>query len=204
MISNNDAGFRGGGIFYEVFSNVNCELKMEAGEICGNTADSSGGGIFADCYQQSPDSTKIIISGGKITENQTGAEATENAIMLMGYPVVEDEPDENTGYADLYLSGSPEIRGEVTIMDRGESEYGPKIVVTDDTFQPVVPILLAPDYGTPGNIAVTYGSAEQAKQYKNDFTTGNSFNRGIKQSGDTLIWTKHYKVKIITFTSFNP
>ena len=122
----------------------------------------------------------------------------------MGYPVVEDEPDENTGYADLYLSGSPEIRGEVTIMDRGESEYGPKIVVTDDTFQPVVPILLAPDYGTPGNIAVTYGSAEQAKRYKNDFTTGNSFNRGIKQSGDTLIWTKHYKVKIITFTSFNP
>lgn len=204
VISNNDAGFRGGGIFFEVFSNVNCELKMEAGEICGNTADSSGGGIFADCYQQSPDSTKIIISGGKITENQTGAEATENAIMLMGYPVVEDEPDENTGYADLYLSGSPEIRGEVTIMDRGESEYGPKIVVTDDTFQPVVPILLAPDYGTPGNIAVTYGSAEQAKQYKNDFTTGNSFNRGIKQSGDTLIWTKHYKVKIITFTSFNP
>ena len=204
VISNNDAGFRGGGIFFEVFSNVNCELKMEAGEICGNTADSSGGGIFADCYQQSPDSTKIIISGGKITENQTGAEAPENAIMLMGYPVVEDEPDENTGYADLYLSGSPEIRGEVTIMDRGESEYGPKIVVTDDTFQPVVPILLAPDYGTPGNIAVTYGSAEQAKQYKNDFTTGNSFNRGIKQSGDTLIWTKHYKVKIITFTSFNP
>ena len=204
VISNNDAGFRGGGIFFEVFSNVNCELKMEACEICGNTADSSGGGIFADCYQQSPDSTKIIISGGKITENQTGAEATENAIMLMGYPVVEDEPDENTGYADLYLSGSPEIRGEVTIMDRGESEYGPKIVVTDDTFQPVVPILLAPDYGTPGNIAVTYGSAEQAKQYKNDFTTGNSFNRGIKQSGDTLIWTKHYKVKIITFTSFNP
>ena len=202
VISNNEAGFRGGGIFFEVFSNVNCELKMEAGEICGNTADSSGGGIFADCYQQSPDSTKIIISGGKITENQTGAEATENAIMLMGYPVVEDEPDENTGYADLYLSGSPEIRGEVTIMDRGE--YGPKIVVTDDTFQPVVPILLAPDYGTPGNIAVTYGSAEQAKQYKNDFTTGNSFNRGIKQSGDTLIWTKHYKVKIITFTSFNP
>lgn len=204
VISNNDAGFRGGGIFFEVFSNVNCELKMEAGEICRNTADSSGGGIFADCYQQSPDSTKIIISGGKITGNQTGAEATENAIMLMGYPVVEDEPDENTGYADLYLSGSPEIRGEVTIMDRGESEYGPKIVVTDDTFQPVVPILLAPDYGTPGNIAVTYGSAEQAKQYKNDFTTGNSFNRGIKQSGDTLIWTKHYKVKIITFTSFNP
>ena len=204
VISNNDAGFRGGGIFFEVFSNVNCELKMEAGEICGNTADSSGGGIFADCYQQSPDSTKIIISGGKITGNQTGAESTENAIMLMGYPVVEDEPDENTGYADLYLSGSPEIRGEVTIMDRGESEYGPKIVVTDDTFQPVVPILLAPDYGTPGNIAVTYGSAEQAKQYKNDFTTGNSFNRGIKQSGDTLIWTKHYKVKIITFTSFNP
>ena len=204
VISNNDAGFRGGGIFFEVFSNVNCELKMEAGEICGNTADSSGGGIFADCYRQSPDSTKIIISGGKITGNQTGAEATENAIMLMGYPVVEDEPDENTGYADLYLSGSPEIRGEVTIMDRGESEYGPKIVVTDDTFQPVVPILLAPDYGTPGNIAVTYGSAEQAKQYKNDFTTGNSFNRGIKQSGDTLIWTKHYKVKIITFTSFNP
>lgn len=204
VISNNDAGFRGGGIFFEVFSNVNCELKMEAGEICGNTADSSGGGIFADCYQQSPDSTKIIISGGKITGNQTGAEATENAIMLMGYPVVEDEPDENTGYADLYLSGSPEIRGEVTIMDRGESEYGPKIVVTDDTFQPVVPILLVPDYGTPGNIAVTYGSAEQAKQYKNDFTTGNSFNRGIKQSGDTLIWTKHYKVKIITFTSFNP
>ena len=47
VISNNDAGFRGGGIFFEVFSNVNCELKMEAGEICGNTADSSGGGIFA-------------------------------------------------------------------------------------------------------------------------------------------------------------
>lgn len=99
----------------------------------------------------------------------------------MGYPVVEDEPDENTGYADLYLSGSPEIRGEVTIMDRGESEYGPKIVVTDDTFQPVVPILLAPDYGTPGNIAVTYGSAEQAKQYKMILQRDNSFNRGTNR-----------------------
>ena len=154
VISNNDAGFRGGGIFFEVFSNVNCELKMEAGEICGNTADSSGGGIFADCYQQSPDSTKIIISGGKITGNQTGAEATENAIMLMGYPVVEDEPDENTGYADLYLSGSPNID---SILIGDAAEYGPKIVVTD-AFTPAAPILLKPTYGTAGRVAVSYDS----------------------------------------------
>ena len=176
-------------------------LTVKGGEISGNTAYYNGAGIWADSYQGSVGSAKVVISGGKIAGNYI--DDTENAIMLEGY---EDEEglDAETGFADLYLSGSPEIRGEVTIMDRGESEYGPKIVVTDDTFQPVVPILLAPDYGTPGNIAVTYGSAEQAKQYKNDFTTGNSFNRGIKQSGGTLIWTKHYKVKIITFTSFNP
>ena len=203
VISNNDSGQSGGGVFIEGdnYSTMKAVLTVKGGEISGNTAYYNGAGIWADSYQGSVGSAKVVISGGKIAGNYI--DDTENAIMLEGY---EDEEglDAETGFADLYLSGSPEIRGEVTIMDRGESEYGPKIVVTDDTFQPVVPILLAPDYGTPGNIAVTYGSAEQAKQYKNDFTTGNSFNRGIKQSGDTLIWTKHYKVKIITFTSFNP
>ena len=200
VISNNDAGFRGGGIFFEVFSNVNCELKMEAGEICGNTADSSGGGIFADCYRQSPDSTKIIISGGKITGNQTGAEATENAIMLMGYPVVEDDPDENTGYADLYLSGSPNID---SILIGDAKEYGPKIVVTD-AFTPAAPILLKPTYGTAGRVAVSYGSEEAANANKTQFTKEYATTCGYKQDGANLIWTMRYRISFRTFTSFDP
>ena len=88
----------------------------------------------------------------------------------MGYPVVEDEPDENTGYADLYLSGSPEIRGEVTIMDRGESEYGPKIVVTDDTFQPGCPDSFGTRLWNSGKYSlIPMEVRNRRNQYKNDF-----------------------------------
>ena len=82
----------------------------------------------------------------------------------MGYPV-EDEPDENTGYADLYLSGSPNID---SILIGDAAEYGPKIVVTD-AFTPAAPILLKPTYGTAGRVAVSYGSEEAANANKTQY-----------------------------------
>ena len=203
-VVNNHAGSSGGGIFIQAYEDGNSyatSLTMSGGEISGNTADGSGGGISAECYYREKDSTKIIISGGKITENYTGTEAEDNitnsAIALMGR---YDEATEDTGFADLYLSGSPSID---SILIGDDADYGPKIVVTD-AFTPAAPILLKPTYGTAGRVAVSYGSEEAANANKTQFTKEYATTCGYKQDGANLIWIMRYKVEFRTFTSFNP
>lgn len=58
----------------------------------------------------------VKISGGTITHNYsgTGENIEENAIILMG---MDNQLTKNTGFADLYLSGSPVITGSVTLAD---------------------------------------------------------------------------------------
>ena len=204
-IINNVADYSGGGIFIQAdtYTESKALLTVNGGEISGNQADGSGGGIYARASRREPDSMKVVISGGKIAENHTGTEEYENvevnAIALMGY-YDEEDPTENTGYADLYLSGSPNID---SILIGDDADYGPKIVVTD-AFTPAAPILLEPTYGTPGRVAVSYGSEEAANANKTQFRKEYATTRGIKQDGANLIWTKRYKVSVRTFSSFNP
>lgn len=204
-IVNNVADYSGGGIFIQAddYTQEKALLTVNGGEISGNQANGSGGGIYARALNREPDSVKVVISGGKIAGNHTGTEeyqnVQENAIALMAYHG-EEEPTENTGYADLYLSGSPNID---SILIGDDSEYGPKIVVTD-AFTPAAPILLEPTYGTVGRVAVSYGSEEAANANKTQFTKEYATTRGLKQDGANLIWTMRYKVSVRTFSSFNP
>ena len=129
----NNAAYNGGGIFIQSdnFTVSKALLTVNGGEISGNQADGSGGGIYARASKREPGSMNVVISGGKIAGNHTGTEedenVQENAIALMAY-YEEEDPTENTGYADLYLSGSPNID---SILIGDAEEYGPKIVVTD-------------------------------------------------------------------------
>lgn len=201
----NNAAYNGGGIFIQSddYTESKALLTVNGGEISGNQADGSGGGIYARASKREPGSMNVVISGGKIAGNHTGTEedenVQENAIALMAY-YEEEDPTENTGYADLYLSGSPNID---SILIGDAAEYGPKIVVTD-AFTPAAPILLKPTYGTAGRVAVSYGSEEAANANKTQFTKEYATTCGYKQDGANLIWTMRYRISLRTFTSFNP
>lgn len=201
----NNAAYNGGGIFIQSdnFTVSKALLTVNGGEISGNQADGSGGGIYARASKREPGSMNVVISGGKIAGNHTGTEedenVQENAIALMAY-YEEEDPTENTGYADLYLSGSPNID---SILIGDAAEYGPKIVVTD-AFTPAAPILLKPTYGTAGRVAVSYGSEEAANANKTQFTKEYATTCGYKQDGANLIWTMRYRISFRTFTSFDP
>ena len=204
-IVNNVTYYSGGGIFIQADDDTEEKvlLIVNGGEISGNQANGSGGGIYARASRREPDSMKVVISGGKIAGNRTGTEeyenVQENAIALMSY-YEEEDPTEKTGYADLYLSGSPNID---SILIGDDFEYGPKIVVTD-AFTPAAPILLEPTYGTAGRVAVSYGSEEAANANKTQFAKEYATTRGLKQDGANLIWSMRYKVSVRTFSSFNP
>ncbi len=201
----NNAAYNGGGIFIQSddYTESKALLTVNGGEISGNQADGSGGGIYARASKREPGSMNVVISGGKIAGNHTGTEEDENvqknAIALMAY-YEEEDPTENTGYADLYLSGSPNID---SILIGDAAEYGPKIVVTD-AFTPAAPILLKPTYGTAGRVAVSYGSEEAANANKTQFTKEYATTCGYKQDGANLIWTMRYRISFRTFTSFDP
>ena len=203
-IINNTAYYNGGGIFIQAdtYTESKALLTVNGGEISGNQADGSGGGIYARALYREPGSIKVEVSGGRIAGNHTGTEeyenVQENAITLIGY--CDDDPTEDTGFADLYLSGSPEI-DSVLIGD--DADYGPKIVVTD-AFTPKAPILLDPTYGTAGRVAVSYGSEEAANANKTQFRKEYATTRGLKQDGANLIWTMRYRISFRTFTSFDP
>ena len=201
----NNAAYNGGGIFIQSdnYTESKALLTVNGGEISGNQVDGSGGGIYARASKREPGSMNVVISGGKIAGNHTGTEedenVQENAIALMAY-YKEEDPTENTGYADLYLSGSPNID---SILIGDDAEYGPKIVVTD-AFTPAAPILLKPTYGTAGRVAVSYGSEEAANANKTQFTKKYATTCGYKQDGANLIWTMRYRISFRTFTSFDP
>ena len=201
-IRNNSAGNRGGAIYTEGTNNDSSLLNIEGGTISGNHVNGSGAGIFAICSRGNKHNMDVKISGGTITNNYsgTGENVEENAIVLMGW---DPNLTEKTGFADLYLSGSPVITGSVTLADdycaADSKNYSPLIHV-DDSFNVNKPILVSPIYGDdPDTSVVIYDSESIAKNYQSHFCSKEGSNRELVKKGATLKWVVKVNVRLRTF-----
>ena len=193
---------KGGAIYTEGTKAGSCLLNIEGGTISDNCANESGAGIFAICSKGTRDDMKVEIFGGTIAHNYsgTGENLEENAIVLMG-----EDPNltEDTGFADLYLSGSPVITGSVTLADdycaADSKNYSPLIHV-DDSFNVNKPILVSPIYGDdPDTSVVIYDSESIAKNYQSHFCSKEGSNRELVKKGATLKWVVKVNVRLRTF-----
>ena len=207
VLSDNTADNEGGAVFLEgKNTSRSAALIVKGGTISNNKAGVSGGGIFAWCCKGTQAGTKVIVSGGKITGNYTGSDMQEeNAMILMGF-YDSEFPDGNTGFANLYLSGSPEITGSVVLADDTDNDgngRGP-LIYADSSLSVKTPVLVVPIYGTIGASAVVYENEASAEAYKQQFCTEKNGNRGLVKEGNTLKWIKKMKVELLTFTSITP
>ena len=200
--NNDNQATKGGAIYTEGTKAGSCLLNIEGGTISGNCANESGAGIFAICSKGTRDDMKVEIFGGTIAHNYsgTGENLEENAIVLMG-----EDPNltEDTGFADLYLSGSPVITGSVTLADdycaADSKNYSPLIHV-DDSFNVNKPILVSPIYGDdPDTSVVIYDSESIAKNYQSHFCSKEGSNRELVKKGATLKWVVKVNVRLRTF-----
>ena len=197
----NNQTFTGGGIFTQSTEVIDA-LKMTGGEITGNVAARMGAGICAslwypnDYYDGSGQviahqNMDLEISGGKISGNMSGEgeNVDENAITLD--LVCYSEFDENVKFPTLHLSGSPEIKGYVMLMDYSDPVCSPKVVV-DDTFTPVNPVEMKGAYCEPGVVAVKWkdGLTPDASL----FTVDKGFGSELKLNGQTLTWVERVRV----------
>ena len=199
---NDNQATKGVAIYTEGTKAGSCLLNIEGGTISGNCANESGAGIFAICSKGTRDDMKVEIFGGTIAHNYsgTGENLEENAIVLMG-----EDPNltEDTGFADLYLSGSPVITGSVTLADdycaADSKNYSPLIHV-DDSFNVNKPILVSPIYGDdPDTSVVIYDSESIAKNYQSHFCSKEGSNRELVKKGATLKWVVKVNVRLRTF-----
>ena len=199
---NDNQATKGGAIYTEGTKAGSCLLNIEGGTISGNCANESGAGIFAICSKGTRDDMKVEIFGGTIAHNYsgTGENLEENAIVLMG-----EDPNltEDTGFADLYLSGSPVITGSVTLADdycaADSKNYSPLIHV-DNSFNVNKPILVSPIYGDdPDTPVVIYDSESIAKNYQSHFCSKEGSNRELVKKGATLNWVVKVNVRLRTF-----
>ena len=201
---NENQATKGGAIYTEGTNNTRSLLKIEDGIISKNRANESGAGIFAICSKGTRDDMKVEISGGTITSNYsgTGENPEENAIVLMGW---DPNLTKNTGFADLYLSGSPVITGSVTLADdycaADSKKYSPLIHVAD-SFKVNKPILVSPIYGDdPDTPAVIYDSKSIAENYQSHFCSKEGSNRELVKKGATLNWVVKVNVRLRTFAN---
>lgn len=201
-IRNNSVGNRGGAIYTEGTNNDSSLLNIEGGTISGNHVNGSGAGIFAICSRGNKHNMDVNISGGTITNNynETGENKEENAIVLMGW---DPNLTEDTGFADLYLSGSPVITGSITLADdhcdTNSKNYSPLIYV-DDSFKVNKPILVSPIYGDdPDTPAVIYANGSIAENYQSHFCCKEGSNRELVKNGATLNWVVKVNVRLRTF-----
>ena len=201
---NDNQATKGGAIYTEGTKNTRSLLKIEDGIISNNCANESGAGIFAICSKGTQHDMDVKISGGTIAHNYsgTGENLEENAIILMG---MDNQLTKNTGFADLYLSGSPVITGSVTLADdhcdTDRKNYSPLIYV-DDSFNVNNPILVGPIYGDdPDTPAVIYANESIAKNYQSHFCSKEGSNRELIKKGATLNWGVKVNVRLRTFAN---
>lgn len=182
-ICNNSAGYRGGAIYTEGTKDDSCLLNIEGGTISGNRVNGSGAGIFAICSRGNKHNMDVNISGGTITNNYsgTGENEEENAIVLMGW---DPNLTEDTGFADLHLSGSPIITGSVTLSD--DNNYGPRIYVGKSLQLSDKHILVTPTYGKADLIAVEYENDSAAESFESQFYS-NGMSKLVRD-GKYLKW----------------
>lgn len=199
---NENQATKGGAIYTEGTDNTRSLLKIEDGIISNNCANESGAGIFAICSKGTQHDMDVKIYGGTITHNYsgTGENLEENAIILMG---MDNQLTKNTGFADLYLSGSPVITGSVTLADdhcdTDSKNYSPLIYVYDP-FNVNKPILVSPIYGDdPDKPVVIYDSESIAKNYQSHFCSKEGSNRELVKKGATLNWVVKVNVRLRTF-----
>ena len=199
---NDNQATKGGAIYTEGTKNTRSLLKIEDGIISNNCANESGAGIFAICSKGTQHDMDVKISGGTIAHNYsgTGENLEENAIILMG---MDNQLTKNTGFADLYLSGSPVITGSVTLADdhcdTDRKNYSPLIYV-DDSFNVNNPILVGPIYGDdPDTPAVIYANESIAGNYQSHFCSKEGSNRELVKKGATLKWVVKVNVRLRTF-----
>ena len=199
---NENQATKGGAIYTEGTKNTRSLLKIEDGIISNNCANESGAGIFAICSKGTQHDMDVKISGGTITHNYsgTGENLEENAIILMG---MDNQLTKNTGFADLYLGGSPVITGSVTLADdycaTDSKNYSPLIYV-DNSFNVNKPILVSPIYGdNPDTPVVIYDSESIAKNYQSHFCSKEGSNRELVKKGATLKWVVKVNVRLRTF-----
>ena len=182
-ICNNSAGYRGGAIYTEGTKDNYSLLNIEGGTISGNHVNGSGAGIFAICSRGNKHNMDVNISGGTITNNYsgTGENVEENAIVLMGW---DPNLTEDTGFADLHLSGSPVITGSVTLSD--DNNYGPRIYVGKSLQLSDKHILVTPTYGKADLIAVEYENDSAAESFESQFYS-NDMSKLVRD-GKYLKW----------------
>mgnify|MGYP003283507555 CR=1 FL=1 len=175
-ISGNEAAVGGGMAIYG--------STVEFGEnavIENNTASLSGAGM-----EVSKDGTKIPkieLTGGKIINNSLSNECgTElNAIMLA---------DGLCGEYIIYVSGMPEITGEIELRD---SEDSSPMLYVKGNFNPVNPLNFYPWIGNTGVTVVTY--ADNIEPDKGQFVSLLKNYIELEQQNQDLKWTSKMAVK---------
>lgn len=181
-ISGNEAAVGGGMAIYG--------STVEFGEnavIENNTASLSGAGM-----EVSKDGTKIPkieLTGGKIINNSLSDEygTKLNAIMLA---------DGLCGKYIIYVSGMPEITGEIELQDSEESS--PMLYVKGN-FNPVNPLNFYPCIGNTGVTVVTY--ADNIEPDKGQFISLLKNYIELEQQNQDLKWIERARVEFEYTTS---
>lgn len=200
-LSNNSADNYGGAIYVEGWGTEQFKglLSVEGGIICNNKAKKSGAGIFAECRYEK-NYMDVRISGGKITKNYNGTEGNmqENAIMLSG---MYTQSSGKISLANLYLSGSPIIKGSVILSeytDATQNTEGSCIYAKND-LSVKSPILVISTTGTPGLTAVKYENETAPENYTSQFVSEKNGKVRLEKNGNTLQWASNKLVTFITY-----
>ena len=201
-LSNNSADNYGGAIYVEGWGTDQFKglLSIKGGIIYDNTAGRSGAGIFAECHYKK-NHMDVKISGGEITENYNGTEGNmqENAIMLSG--MYNAQPSSEISLANLYLSGSPLIKGSVILSeytDATQNTEGSCIYAKND-LSVKSPILVISTTGTPGLTAVKYENKTAPENYTSQFVSEEKGKVRLVKNNNTLQWAAN---KLVTFKTY--
>ena len=201
-LSNNSADNYGGAIYVEGWGADQLKglLSVEGGIICNNKAKKSGAGIFAKCLEKKTN-MDVKISSGEIIGNYSGKEGNmqENAIMLSG--MYNAQLSREISLANLYLSGSPLIKGSVILSeytDASQKIEGSCIYVKND-LSVKSPILVISTTGTPGLTAVKYENKTAPENYTSQFISEENGKVRLVKNNNTLQWAAN---KLVTFKTY--
>ena len=202
IIKENVSVRMGGGVYLEGLANSPASFEMKSGSIIDNgTEDGQGAGIAA-FYNYMRGDTIVIISGGTISGNkiyagdEDGFEEEQAITLNDNYPE-EYDFDAATPFAQLKLSGSPTISGDVVLLDW--VDYGPQIEVTG-AFTPGKPVSVIDSYGREGRTVVTYAQGLTPKL--EDFTTSFT-STALTLDGQTLQWINLVRVRFYQLSSID-
>ena len=173
-ITENEAGFYGGGIYLQGFASNPILFEMKSGSVVGNTSTMPGAGIFGYVYDGAVD---IKISGGSIKDNTITDEEMGSAIGLYGY-------EGSVAYPRLELSGSPEISGDIFFQNDYEDGY---VIHVTGEFTPVYPVEITRSNNLYDIPAVEY--AQGLTPNRDDFISGAIFD-GFVVKDQYLCWAK--------------